>query len=451
MKIVRYILLVVFAVAAFYACKEDDRFGINSNDKSVPGVPEVDSVKALNGGARVYYKPPKDEKVLQVVSEFTAANGKVFKTTASYFKDSLDVYGMGNTGLNTFYLYSESRSGVISKKIPVTVEPLPSSTSLVYESIRVGEGFNAIYVEWINKLKYSVNVFIDLEFYSKGTKKNIGLVYSSNKDSVRQFIRDLVDLDPNEPVKVRVYVDDVYGNTSEYTDYEKRLLQDIQIPKDNWRLPNSNDSVGNVPMMHGNFQEGRNAYLINGIIDRENDMMDFCHTMDRGYIGLQFFDYPYNTRPVPDRNVWNLLIDLGDYYELSRIVTHQRHSMTSDNLRGHLYQDENVGRYRVYYLDEDDPDGVESVVHGELVKGKWVEIMEYRIPIPLGIQAVEYPRLNALGDEAYMLPITPGFTPATRWFRYQALNGFNSNYTSVRHNCLSEVTLYGRKSDITRN
>ena len=49
------------------------------------------------------------------------------------------------------------------------------------------------------------------------------------------------------------------------------------------------------------------------------------------------------------------------------------------------------------------------------------------------------------GDESYMYPDDPKFTPPVRWFRYEALNGFNDNYTSNRPFCLSELTLYGRK------
>jgi hypothetical protein len=445
-NIFRYLLITVFAATAFEACKEEDRFRINSSDKSIPGTPVIDSVKVLNGGARIYFTPPIDATVLQIVAEFTAASGKVFKTTASYFKDSLDVYGMGDMQEHIFHVYAENRAGNQSEKVPVTVIPKKPSIVLVHESIRVGVGFNALYVEWINELQHSVNVFVDLEFNADGEQKNVGLVYSSNKDSVRQYVRDLTLL-PDEPVRMKIHVEDIYGNTTGYIENELTLLQDVMLPKDNWILPESGDSIGGVPMMFGTYNEGSNDKLKDGIIDVDDNMYNFCHTNQRGRIGLQFFDFPHTTQPVPDRNVWNLMIDLGDYYELSRIVTHQRHSMNSGNLRGHLYQDENVGYYRLWYLDEGAADGIESEIHGETVKGTWVQITEHKIPVPLGLQAVEYPRLNLLGDEAYMKPITPGFTVPIRWFRYEALAGFTNNYTSTMNNCLSEVSLYGRKAN----
>jgi hypothetical protein len=44
-----------------------------------------------------------------------------------------------------------------------------------------------------------------------------------------------------------------------------------------------------------------------------------------------------------------------------------------------------------------------------------------------------------------MYPDDPKFTKPTRWFRYEALTGFNNDYQSLGANCLSEITLYGRK------
>ena len=124
MKIFRYMLMIVFAVSVFEACKEEGRFAISSDDKTVPGKPVVKDVKPLNGGARVFFTAPDDEKVLQVIAEYVAANGKTFKFSASYYKDSIDVYGMGDTIEYTFHLYSESRSGMKSDRVPVKVKPL---------------------------------------------------------------------------------------------------------------------------------------------------------------------------------------------------------------------------------------------------------------------------------------------------------------------------------------
>lgn len=88
MKIFKHLFIAFFAVLMLYACQEEGRFEINEEDKTVPGVPVVTGVKPLSGGARIYYNVPNDEQLLQIVAEIKASNGKIFKFSASYFKDS---------------------------------------------------------------------------------------------------------------------------------------------------------------------------------------------------------------------------------------------------------------------------------------------------------------------------------------------------------------------------
>ena len=130
---------------------------------------------------------------------------------------------------------------------------------------------------------------------------------------------------------------------------------------------------------------------------------------------------------------WNVIIDLGDYYELSRIVTVQRHSGGIDNIsRGQYYQSENVGIYRMYIWDD--------------ATAVWDTVSTHQIEVPAGLSELEFVKLGEAGDMAYMFPDDPQYTRATRWFRYEALKGFTSNYTREDANCLSEITLFGRKS-----
>jgi hypothetical protein len=126
---------------------------------------------------------------------------------------------------------------------------------------------------------------------------------------------------------------------------------------------------------------------------------------------------------------WNVMIDLGDEYELSRIVTHQRYSDGS-GIRGQYYRDENVGIYAMYIWDD--------------VQERWDSICEHKILFP-SVSDIELKQLGLAGDMAYFYPDDPQYTKPTRWFRYEALKSFNSNYTGTDCNCLSEITLYAKK------
>ena len=103
---------------------------------------------------------------------------------------------------------------------------------------------------------------------------------------------------------------------------------------------------------------------------------------------------------------WNVIIDLGADYKLSRIVTHQRHSGGINNVnRGQYYKYENVGVYEMYVWDED--------------ASEWIYVTEHMIPVPEGLSELEFVKKGEAGDQAYMYPDDPQFTKPTRYFRYK--------------------------------
>jgi len=433
MKNLRYFLIIVFVVAAFEACKEDQRFGISSKDTTVPSKPVIRNIKPLPGGARVFYKLPPEEQLLQVVAEINVKD-QVFKFSSSYFKDSLDVYGMSDDKEYSFILYAETRAGNKSAIETLKAKPLVSDIWRVKNSIEVNPGFGAICVDWVNELEKTVNVFVDLEFNYEG-KRQVGIVYSTNKTE-RRIINDL----PNVPINVKIRVEDIYGNTTDILTLNgQELLQDFKLNKKLWVLPKTNDSIDYIPACFGDGANGRLERVYDDIIDRQEGMSNYMHCGGKGRTG------------IGSNNIWNLIIDMGGYYKLSRIITHQRHDMTAGDPRRNLYRGENVGHYRVWYLDETTT-GKRARgwnIYGEVIKGEWKEIMDYYIPIPIGLAGIEVAKLGLKGDEAYMVPfpLKPDYTPSARWFRYEGLSGFNTvngiPYANNDHNCLSEVTLYG--------
>lgn len=377
----------------------------------------------LYGGARFYYTPPADEDLLAIEAVYTNANKQSFTFSASYFADSLEVYGFADTGEYTVQLYAVDRAGNRSQAVDVSVVPLEPAYTRVAESIEIKPGFSSFFLDWENELEQNINVYVNFSYTQDGKPFEFTSVFSSNLASDRRFINDLF-LTPEEKVTVKVRVEDIYGNTTELIEKgQVALYEDIEIPKQNWVLPNANDSIGGVPMCFGDGLEGRSRYVIDGIIDR-GDNLNFMHTHSRGRTG----------RSEDGNMPWNFIIDLGDYYELSRIITVQRHSGGLANIsRGQYYQYENVGIYNMYYWDED--------------LEEWVHISQHKIEVPVGLSEIEIVKKGEAGDMAYMYPDDPQYTKPTRWFRYEAFKGFGGNYTLDDANCLSEITLYGRKAN----
>lgn len=416
-----YLLAAVMLVMA--ACKEKDRFEPNSNDKTPPGQIKDVTYKPLYGGARLYFTAPADEDLLSIEAVYTNASGKPFKFAVSYFTDSLDVYGLADTSEATIQVFSIDRAGNRSEALDVKVVPLEPAFTRVAQSIVVKPGFSSFIVDWVNELEQNINVYVDFGYTQNGEQKFYTSVFSSNLAADRRFINDLY-LGPGQPVSIKVRVEDIYGNVTPDLDKGNiNLYEDSKISKAAWVLPNPNDTIAGVPMCFGDGLEGRARYVIDDIIDR-GDNLNFMHTNSRGRTGKK-----------ADGNMpWNFIIDMGDYYELSRIVTVQRHSGGIANIsRGQYYRSENVGIYNIYILNED--------------TNEWELITQHKIPVPVGLSELEFVKYGEAGDMAYMYPDDPKYTKRARWVRYEAVKGFSGNYTLDDANCLSEITLYGKKSN----
>ncbi len=409
-------------ILLFASCEKQQRFQ-TEKDGTPPGKVTLKSYTPLYGGARFFYSLPNDQDLLGVEAVYTNKDNRSFKFMASYFLDSLDVYGFASVAEYKVQLFAVDRAGNRSEPLDVSVTPLEPAYAKVANNIQAKPGFSSFFLDWNNELQQNITVYVDYEFPDKGTNRKLTTVFSSNLPKDRRFINDLF-LSTNQKVKVKIRVADIYGNITEPIDKgEFSLFEDIQIPKQNWVLPNPNDSIGGIPMVFGNGLEGRNVKVIDGIIDR-GDNLNFMHTQSRGRTG----------KTANGNMPWNFIIDLGAKYEISRIVTVQRHSGGLANVsRGQYYRSENVGLYNVYIWDD--------------VLNQWEFVMQHKIPVPTGLTELEFVKIGEAGDMAYMFPDNPAYTKATRLFRYEAVKSFNGNYTLDDANCLSEITLYGRKAN----
>jgi hypothetical protein len=373
----------------------------------------------LYGGARIYYEIPSDEDLLSIDAAYTNTKGEKVWFSVSYFQDSIDVYGFSDTLEHVIQLYSVDRAGNTSEIISVPVTPLEPAYTRVAKSLSVKPGFSSFFMDWVNELEQNINVYADFSYTQQGKLNEHKLIYTSNLSEERWFVRDLY-LTAQEPISLKIRVEDSYGNITDYIDKgQMTLLEDELIPKDKWTLPDTNDSIDGVPQGFFAGYEGRASFLIDDIID-DGVNGNYTHTQQRGRTGF-----------AKDGNApWNVLINLGDEYEISRIVTHQRANVATG--RGQYYGGENVGVYNMYIFDD--------------ATQTWDSISRHKILFPAGRTDMEYRQMGMAGDMAYLYPDDPQFSKPTRWFRYEALYGFTNNYTMTNTlDSLSEITLYGRK------
>jgi hypothetical protein len=417
-------LFISIIFLLFCACSEEKRYDINSDDTTPPGAPVISKYEALNGSVRIFYTPPTDLDVISVDAQYTRKHdGKTFRYSTSYFSNSILIPGLADTLTYEVELYSVDRAGNHSPKVTYPVKPMESAIMKVKRTMTLQAGFDAIFAKWTNELKQSVNVLIDYTFTLNGTTRTLTRVFTSSTKDNRFYITDL-SLPVDSPIKLKYRVSDYYGNiTLDSADTTIYVLKDVEAPKLDpdrtpyWALPAARTiplaEEGNIiPQVFGDVADGSLWRVIDGRID-------------------EFESLNYMMTDV--KQPWSLIIDLNGYYELSRIVTHQRQTkdggIDESVKRGNYYGQGNIGQYRMYRWDEETK--------------LWEMISYHKIEMPQGaLSELEWNKLGRAGDMAYMYPDEPKYTKPTRWFRYEALSGFNDNYASGDGGCLSEITLY---------
>jgi hypothetical protein len=421
---VKNFLLISSILLFFCTCSEEKRFDINSEDTVPPAAPIISRYEALNGAVRVFYTPPADKDVVSIDAHYTRkSDGEVFHFASSYFSNSILVYGLADTVAYDLELYAVDRAGNRSPRITYPVKPLESAILKVKHSMVVKGGFDALFAKWTNELADPVNVFVDYSFTMNGTTRSLTRVFTSQAVDNRYYITDLT-LPPDSPIKVKYRISDNYGNFTDDVDVGNLfVLKDEEVPKLDpdrnplWYLPEVRtvplvEKGNTVPQVFGNAMDGYLGKVIDGNIDENENL-----------------NYLMSDEPHP----WSLIIDLNGHYELSRILTHQRHTRDGgpeENVkRGNYYRQGNIGRYRMYRWDDE--------------TNKWDTISVHTIPIPQGdLSQLEWNKHGRAGDMAYMYPDDPAYTKPTRWFRYEALGAFDTFYGPASGGSLSEITLY---------
>jgi hypothetical protein len=411
---IKFLLILLSLFLGICACKESGRFEIGYSDSEPPNAPEFVRYTPLYGGARIFYRIPTDKDLLSIDVSYDNPQGKKIWFSTSYFNDSIDVYGFDSEAEHTVQLYAVDRAGNKSEIVNVPVTPLEPAYLKVADGIIVKSGFGSFFLDWVNELGQSINVYLHFSYVKQGVTTEKNLIYTSNEGIVRWFIRDLDGI--VDPVRVTLRVEDQYGNiTGDIDKGSITILQDVPIPKEKWYLPEANDSIGGVPMGFHSGLEGSKDYIADGIID-DGLNQNYSHTRGFGRTGL-----------AKDGNLpWNIIIDMGAEYELSRIITHQRYFDGSSGLQKAYYTGENVQTYRIYLLNE---------------SGVWDTVRLHTIPSYAGTSEMEKYQSGVEGNMTYLYPDDPKFAKSARWFRYEALIGFGNSSAG----CISEITLYGKQ------
>lgn len=390
------------------ACEEGKRYEISSGDNTIPGKPIFVDSKPINGGSRVYFLSPDDEDFLYVEASYLNHEGETVSCIASYFSDSLDVLGFKDPGEHIIDMCSVDRSGNKSEKIQVSVLAGESPINRLARTVDVIPSFGSIMLSWKNPLLEPLYIYANIKYSLGGEEHDFTRVISTSAADTRSI--DSLKLYKGEDLHLTVTVKDKYKNTAvPIRDTVLNLLVDNKISKERWTLPEPGTVMGGVTQSDGSYNKGHFDDVIDDVTEAGGE--------------INF----YEAKPS-SKGTFDIIIDLGAEYELSRVVTHQRYSGAgfsgnASNIRGNYYGGKNVTAYRMYIWNE--------------TSLSWEYISRHEIYTPVVKQQEDYKILGDRGDMAYLYPERPGFSPKTRYFRYEALNG----------EYLSEITLYGKQTE----
>ena len=230
-----------------------------SGDGTVPAQVTGVTVVNGNGNAIISYAIPKDTGLAYVKAVYTISTGREYKSTASYYNNSLLVEGFADTLEHEVKLYSVSRSEVMSEPVIIRIKPLVAPIWQVYRSLQVTPAFGGFNLAAINASKANVSIIV--------TKKNAFNEYEAdndksvftNTDSILAKVRGL----DTTAYRFGFLVKDRWGNKTDTIYKQINPLYETELPKTNFSeftLPGDAPQWNNTETAVRYTWDGRNGW-----------------------------------------------------------------------------------------------------------------------------------------------------------------------------------------------
>jgi hypothetical protein len=380
-------------------CSEIHRFEIYDGDRTAPDVPVFVSATPTPGGAIIRYSVSESDAnsdLLKIEAAYDNAEGKTVRFVSSFFTNEVEVKGFVTAGEHAVRLCAVDRAGNRSKEVPVTVTSDEAPIVIFARSVQVAPAFHNVLIGWVDSIDVRFYVYVDYSFVQDGKKQEYQNIFTTTFTENR--VSDSLKVAASEQIGVKVRVQDTWGNMLPAKDTTVTLYSDQKLSKERWVFPDTSVVMDGV----------RQA------VTEDGELVNLKDEQTEGTTESNFWQ-------TNDATPWNIIIDLGEQRELSRIVTHQRRTWRSDlSERGAYYRGENVLNYNIYVWNETD--------------GKWEFCSRHDIITPTVRQENEYNLIGDAGDEALIYPDRPQFSIPTRYLRIEALRG----------RYMSEITLFGK-------
>src|SRR5690554_673516 len=142
---------VLVGLVGIQACTHEDAHSPIHKKGERPAQVTNPQVENMPGAARITYELPKSDGLLYVKAIYEIRPGVTQEAKASYYTNTIEIEGFGNTGTYEVSLYTVGRDNQESDPVIVQVAPTNPPLVKVIESVEIIEGWGGATVRLTNE------------------------------------------------------------------------------------------------------------------------------------------------------------------------------------------------------------------------------------------------------------------------------------------------------------
>ena len=390
----RIIFLLCWGIIVIQGC-DKNALGPEKNGGVPPGPVSIVKVTDLPGAAIITYTLPKDTDLLYVKAQYTAKDGTIRESKASYYNNNIEVVGFGDTSAHEVKLFAVNEGENASKPVTVIVHPKEPPYLVVLDSLQTRPDFGGINITFKNPSGGNVAIVV-LANDTLGHFVPFNTNYTNLKEgefSVRGF--------DSVMTKFGIYIRDRWNNISDTLIVNLKPLFEMRLDRTKMQgiaLP------GDAPLGYG----GNIANLFDG--NTTDNGGHWYHTGDAARMPQRF------------------TFDMGVKAKLSRLTWWMRQYGGGQTFYYSLHNPRTV---EIWGSNNPPSDGSWN---------NWILLAAHDQIKPSGLPEGQLSQADidaAVAGETITFPLN---TPAVRYIRFKTLRNW-SNGTYVN---FDELALWGQ-------
>jgi|SRR6185437_16511207 len=273
MKRLLYSISPILLAILLYSCTKESRV-YYPGDPNAPAPAQISNIKvnAIPGGAVLTYKLPIDPNLSYVKAVYEIQPGIFREAKASYYLDTLQLVGFGDTLSHEVKIYSVGKNEKESDSISINITPLVPPVQSVFKTLTLIATFGGVNVSFKNDSRANLAVVVITDTTGQGTWAPVTTFYTGAPEG--NFSARGYDTTKR---KFAVFTRDRWNNKSDtliktLTPLYEQLINSsgfscVHLPTDTWQGAESIYSVENLwdgiynQSYHGSFASTNSSVL----------------------------------------------------------------------------------------------------------------------------------------------------------------------------------------------